>query len=165
MCYINRYNNLHDRPFCKHSALDSQSRTSLISSNQPYTSWTSEDSSYVQRKCGIFFQTREDIIDTFARIVGRASSNTQLARRLLLQKLHRLYNFDCYEQAVDLFHERCYNLSEVTFIPQFRCLWSLPIRRYIEGIIVIKRKLLIKDCYFALNVYVPQRIYASCYDR
>ena len=129
-------------------------------------------SSYVQRKRGIFLQTREDIIDMFARIANRASNNDQLARRLLLQTPQRLYNFDCYEQAVDLFNELCYNLSEVTFIRQFRCHWSL--HRDINNLYYVapfhRRHNCQKEKTYILRLllcvlYVRQRSHASCYVR
>jgi len=78
---------------------------------------TEKDLSNAQRQCVVFLQIREDIDDVFARIEKLASNNDQIDPQM--RQNQTLGNFTCYEQAVDLFSEQCYRLSEVSYFHHF----------------------------------------------
>lgn len=51
-------------------------------------------------------------MDTLERIVKISSRDNRQSDRLLGTR-YKLTNFDCYEPAVELFAERCFDLSKV----------------------------------------------------
>jgi len=70
-----------------------------------------EKASVIGHKITALLELQEKVAKTFKDIVAMSSRNIHQSDRILRSR-YRLTSYDCYEPAVELFDERCFDLSQ-----------------------------------------------------
>jgi len=70
-----------------------------------------DDAMMIKQKIDNLLELRAQVLKTFKDIVATASRDLHQSDRILRSR-YRLTAYDCYEPAVELFDERCYDISQ-----------------------------------------------------